>query len=171
MRVAHTGFLVSLLIFLKVVMYLGKIEHMTKNTQTIRFADLEPSIYPGERLGLPQTGSLSVARIGRRVAAICVDWLLALLLTRLVPVESQYIALVNLGIFAIMQVLFIATLGGSIGHRLLGLRVITLTGSWPGFLKPLVRTLLLCIVVPVLVWDSDQRAFHDKIAGTVLVRV
>jgi len=25
-------------------------------------------------------------------------------------------------------------------------------------------------VIPVLVWDSDQRGFHDKIAGTVLVR-
>jgi hypothetical protein len=25
-------------------------------------------------------------------------------------------------------------------------------------------------VIPVLVWDSDQRGFHDKIAGTVLIR-
>jgi hypothetical protein len=33
-----------------------------------------------------------------------------------------------------------------------------------------VRTLLLCLVIPVLVWDSDQRGFHDKIAGTVLIR-
>jgi hypothetical protein len=25
--------------------------------------------------------------------------------------------------------------------------------------------------VPALVWDSDQRGFHDKVAGTVLLRV
>ena len=27
-----------------------------------------------------------------------------------------------------------------------------------------------CLVVPALVWDSDQRGFHDKVAGTVLIR-
>ena len=32
------------------------------------------------------------------------------------------------------------------------------------------RTALLVIIIPVLVWDSDQRGFHDKIAGTVLIR-
>ena len=26
------------------------------------------------------------------------------------------------------------------------------------------------IVIPALVWDSDQRGFHDKVAGTVLIR-
>jgi hypothetical protein len=33
-----------------------------------------------------------------------------------------------------------------------------------------VRSVLLMIVIPALVWDSDHRGFHDKIAGTVLVR-
>jgi hypothetical protein len=33
-----------------------------------------------------------------------------------------------------------------------------------------VRTALLMVVVPALVWDSDQRGFHDKVAGTVLIR-
>jgi hypothetical protein len=33
-----------------------------------------------------------------------------------------------------------------------------------------VRSLLLGIVIPALVWDSDQRGFHDKVAGTVLIR-
>jgi hypothetical protein len=33
-----------------------------------------------------------------------------------------------------------------------------------------VRTLLLVIIVPAVVWDSDQRGFHDKVAGTVLMR-
>jgi hypothetical protein len=34
------------------------------------------SRYPGERLGLPQEGPRSVARMGRRVAALFADWLL-----------------------------------------------------------------------------------------------
>ena len=76
----------------------------------------------------------------------------------------------NTAIFAIMQVVFLPTLGGSIGHRVFGLRLILLTGGWVGVWRPLVRTALLVIVVPALVWDSDQRGFHDKVAGTILIR-
>jgi uncharacterized RDD family membrane protein YckC len=70
-----------------------------------------------------------------------------------------------------MQIVFIPTICGSIGHRLLGLRVVALKGGWIGPWRPVVRTLLLAIVVPALIWDSDQRGFHDKIAGTVLLRL
>ena len=77
---------------------------------------------------------------------------------------------VTLFVFAVMQLIFIPTIGGSIGHRIAGLRVVTLAGGWIGFWRPAVRTLLLVLVIPLLVWDSDQRGFHDKIAGTVLIR-
>ncbi|NLA66265.1 MAG: RDD family protein, partial [Leucobacter sp.] len=42
-----------------------------------KFGDLAPSDYPGERLGLPEEGSGSVGRIGRRFIAIAIDWALA----------------------------------------------------------------------------------------------
>jgi hypothetical protein len=29
---------------------------------------------------------------------------------------------------------------------------------------------LLCIVIPAVIWDSDQRGMHDRLSGTVLVR-
>ncbi|NLA65553.1 MAG: RDD family protein, partial [Leucobacter sp.] len=69
-----------------------------------------------------------------------------------------------------MQIIFIPTIGGSLGHRLVGLHVVSIAGGWVGLWRPIVRTLLLVLVIPVLVWDSDQRGFHDKIAGTVLIR-
>lgn len=134
-----------------------------------RFGDLAPSEWPGERLGLAESGSGSVARLGRRVLAIFADWGLAALPAYLL-IGGQYAQWWNWAIFAIMQILFIPTIGGSIGHRLLGLRVVPITGGWVGFWRPIVRTVLLCLVIPVLVWDSDQRGFHDKIAGTVLIR-
>lgn len=134
-----------------------------------RFGDLEPSKWPGERLGLPESGQRSVARIGRRIAAIAVDWFIAWIVSQPFA-EFNRSGLVTLLVFAVMQVLFIPTLGGSIGHRLLGLRVVPLSGGWIGLVKPLIRTVLLVLVLPVLVWDSDQRGFHDKIAGTVLIR-
>ena len=134
-----------------------------------RFGDLEPSQWPGERLGLPETGQRSVARLGRRVLAILIDWGIAMLLSYAFAQGVPHVFLTH-GIFIALQIVFIPTLGGSIGHRILGMRVVPLTGGWVGLWRPLVRTLLLVLVIPVLVWDSDQRGFHDKIAGTVLIR-
>jgi len=143
-----------------------------------RFGDLAPSVYPGERLGLPESGSHSVARLGRRIAALVVDWALAIAAGYLVFGFNPWAAVgapdgrswLPLAAFFVLQLVFIPTIGGSIGHRVLGLRVVPLVGGWVGLWRPLVRTALLVIVVPALVWDSDQRGFHDKVAGTVLIR-
>ena len=40
----------------------------------------------------------------------------------------------------------------------------------PGLLSALVRTALLCLVVPAVVWDADGRGLHDRVAGTAIVR-
>ena len=134
-------------------------------------APLPPSRYPGERLGLPEEGVGSVGRVGRRIAAIFVDWAIANVIALLAgPYASSAQSLTTLGVFALMQVLFIPTIGGSIGHRLLGMRLAAMRGGWVGPWRPIVRTLLLVLVIPALVWDSDQRGFHDKVAGTVLIR-
>lgn len=134
-----------------------------------KFGDLEPSEFPGERLGLAEQGSGSVARVGRRFAAIVIDWALAALPAYLL-VRSDHPELWHLLMFGALQIVFIPTIGGSLGHRLLGLHVVPIAGGWVGLWRPVVRTALLMLVIPVLVWDSDQRGFHDKIAGTVLVR-
>ncbi len=139
------------------------------NSQPQKFGDVEPSEWPGERLGLPESGSRSVARLGRRAAAIMLDWALAALPAYLL-IGGPNATWWQFAIFALLQVVFIPTIGGSIGHRLLGMRVVPIRGGWIGFWRPVVRTALICLVIPVLVWDSDQRGFHDKIAGTVLIR-
>lgn len=134
---------------------------------TNRPGDIAPSRYPGERLGLPEAGPRSVGRVGRRIAAIAIDWAIASLLSF---AFFRYDSWATIAIFAVLQIVFIPTLGGSIGHRAVGMRVVAVRGGWVGVWRPIVRTLLLCVVIPALVWDSDQRGFHDKIAGTVLIR-
>lgn len=143
---------------------------MAKAQQPQKFGDVEPSEWPGERLGLPKEGTFSIARLGRRIFGIIIDWTCALMITMLVPVEPRYESLITGAIFVIMQCVFIPTIGGSIGHRVTGMRIIKLGGGWVGLWRPAVRTLLIMLILPVLVWDSDQRGFHDKIAGTALVR-
>lgn len=142
---------------------------MPKPANPQRFGDLEPSTYPGQRLGLPETGSRSVARLGRRVIALFIDWGIAVLIAHWITSGTDA-SLLTLGIYMLMQIVFIPTIGGSIGHRILRMRVVPLIGGWVGLWRPAVRTVLIAMVLPLLVWDSDQRAFHDKIAGTVLIR-
>ena len=133
--------------------------------------------YPGERLGLPREGTGSIARLGRRVGALAIDLVSATLISYAFfgytdPVTDLRFAdpiAANVAFFAI-QVVFIPTIGGSPGHRLLGMRLMRVDGAWTGVWRPLVRTVLLMLVIPAVIWDSDQRGLHDKAASTVLVR-
>ena len=135
--------------------------------------------WPGKALGLPRTGPRSIARGGRRLLALLVDWSLASVLSYFffpptpengVPLWTGVNSFATLGIFALLQILFIATAGGSIGHLVFRMRVVPLQPAWIGILKPLARTALLCLAIPALIWDKDQRGMHDRLVGTVLVR-
>ncbi len=130
-------------------------------------AELNASAYPGERLGLPESGSGSIARPGRRLAALAIDWACAVLIS---VAFFSYDSLATTTIFAVVQIVLLPTLGGSPGHWLLGLRLELLGGGWVGLWRPIVRTALLVLVIPAVIWDADQRGLHDKAAGTVLLR-
>jgi len=123
--------------------------------------------YPGQRLGLPRDGSGSIARVPRRLAGLAIDWIAAVVIS---IAFFQYDAMATMVVFTVVQILFIPTIGGSPGHRLAGLRLQLQGGGWPGVWRPIVRTLLLVLVIPAVIWDGDQRGLHDRAAGTVLVR-
>ena len=129
--------------------------------------DVSENTYPGERLGLPASGPGSIARPGRRIGALAIDWACAVIVS---IAFFEYDSFATLVVFGIVQVLFLPTLGGSPGHRLLGLRLQLVRGGWVGLWRPIIRTALLLVVIPAVIWDADQRGLHDKAAGTVLLR-
>ncbi|MBD8703369.1 RDD family protein [Frigoribacterium sp. CFBP9039] len=124
--------------------------------------------WPGRRLGLPESGPRSIARLGRRVAAIAIDWALAYIVA-FAFFGGEGIAITI--VFVLVQIVFLITLGGTIGHLALRMRVVPMAGGYLGLWRPVVRTLLVALVIPAVVFDLDQRGLHDRIAGTVLVRV
>jgi uncharacterized RDD family membrane protein YckC len=125
------------------------------------------SRYPGEQLGLPETGTSSVAGIGRRLGALVIDWLLCTVIA-LAAFGAQYW---TIAIFAAEVWLLTALTGFTVGKRLLGVRVVRLDGRPVGLIWSFVRTILLLTVIPAVVFDADLRGLHDKAANTVVIRI
>ncbi|WP_299165010.1 RDD family protein [uncultured Arthrobacter sp.] len=124
--------------------------------------------WPGQRLGRPRDGAGSIARPGRRLGALAIDWALCSLIS---AAFFGYDGTATLGIFALEQMLLVGTLGYSIGHRVFGMQVQRLEGRPAGFGAAIVRALLICLVIPAVVFDEDQRGLHDRAVGTLLVRI
>jgi uncharacterized RDD family membrane protein YckC len=123
---------------------------------------------PGQRLGLPAAGPGSIAGFGRRLIALALDWAVCSLIAR---AFVSSVAWGPLGVFALEQLLLVGTVGFGLGHRLLGLRIVRLDGGLAGPARAAVRTALLALAFPALIWDRDGRGLHDKAAGTVVVRL
>ncbi|MBO2459518.1 RDD family protein [Actinomadura violacea] len=128
---------------------------------------------PGERLGLPASGSGAIASYGRRLLALFIDWGLSTLvasgLARALDWSAPQRSLWTLVIFGIQAWLLTATLGTTIGKRLCGIRVVRLDGRPVGFLMGFARSLLLLLVLPALIWDRDYRGMHDRASNTAVV--
>ncbi|MEV7444234.1 RDD family protein [Streptomyces sp. NPDC091204] len=129
--------------------------------------------YPGQRLGLPQQGPGSVARFGRRLGAVAIDWIGCQLIAYGLITGGDVAAAGNwtLWLFLTLSVLTIGTVGFTPGKRILGLRVISENGGRLGVGRVLLRTLLLALVIPALIWDRDGRGLHDRLARAVQVRI
>src|ERR1700742_3558404 len=86
--------------------------------------------YRGEQLGLPEDGPGSIARPGRRLGALAVDWALCLLIAYGLLTHGYKPGATGNWALLVFFVLSALTIGFTPGKRLFGLRV-----------KPIVRAL------------------------------
>src|ERR1700753_352955 len=114
-----------------------------------------PADWPGKRLGLPEAGPRSLGRLGRRICAIVVVWGCAYLISYAFFRPDTY-GFATLGIFGVLQVVFLLIVNGSIGHLIFGLRVVPVIPGYLGVWRPFVRTILLMLVIPAVIFDRDQ---------------
>ncbi|NMR21323.1 RDD family protein [Cellulomonas fimi] len=136
---------------------------------------------PGPLAGLPAAGTGSRAPLARRLVALAIDWALSsVIATQLLGPEP----LLPVMVFALENLLLVGTLGYTIGHRLVGIQVRPVAAATRGAStdpapdvprlvglgRAALRTALLCLVIPAVVWDRDGRGLHDRAAGTVIVR-
>jgi uncharacterized RDD family membrane protein YckC len=131
--------------------------------------------YPGETFGLPERGPGSLARMGRRLGALLVDWLLAYGLAALamtlglvsLPLLSTAVLVIWLVLGAVAVRLFEFTPG----QFVLGLRVASIDGRVHiGLGRAALRGVMIAFVIPALFVDVDGRGLQDRATGTAAVR-
>ena len=122
-----------------------------------------PSVSPGVGSG-----------IGRRVVAICLDWLACILLSRVffgqVAYGSAEGSITVLLLFAAEVILFTWLMSASFGQRIMGISVVLLDGGRLSLWRIALRTVLVCCVIPALIYDSAGRGLQDRAVGSVVIR-
>lgn len=128
------------------------------------------NLYRGERLGLPPDGPGAAAGTGRRVVAITVDWLLATGVAFLftAPADPGYL---RLPVWAAISILAVAALATTPGQAVAGIGVARIDAEAPvGVFRAVLRVLLVFLVVPVLITDTDGRGLQDRLTQTAVIR-
>lgn len=115
------------------------------------------------------------APFGRRLLALLIDWLVAALSAAALagvsyPPDNIRQHLIITAFYVVEVGLTVGLLGFSIGKRLLGLRVENPDGRPIGVGQGLLRTALVCLVVPPIVTNGDGRGLHDVVTGSREVR-
>jgi uncharacterized RDD family membrane protein YckC len=113
----------------------------------------------------------------RRIAALLVDWfacmLVAVLLVETGALPGNPNGIFTLGLFVIESAVLTALMGGSFGKLATRLRVVRTDGSGrpPDLLRSLMRSVLICLVIPPLVFRPDGHGLHDMLAGSATVEL
>ncbi|WP_186446860.1 RDD family protein [Mycolicibacterium porcinum] len=131
--------------------------------------------YPGERLGLPESGPGSLARMGRRLGALCIDWLVAYGLAGLVMalgiISLPMLPTAVLVIWMVLGTVAVRLFSFTPGQLAVGLAVVPADGrDRIGIVRAFLRVVLIALVIPPLVSDSDLRGLHDRLTFTAVVR-
>jgi len=108
--------------------------------------------------------------------ALALDWVVCMLVAaaffggEVVAVGSGVAQSVPLVVFLIEATVLTALMGGSFGQLLCRVAVVRVDGRQVNLLQALLRTFLIALVIPPLVFNPDQRGLHDLAVGTVTLR-
>jgi hypothetical protein len=116
-------------------------------------------------------GTAESADLGRRFAALLIDWILCLLAAGLIadPRAAPSVpVLILIGVYGFFVGLFAQTPG----MYLTKIRCVSYAdGGRIGVIRGLLRGVLLCLAIPPLIMDERRRGLHDRLVGSIVVPV
>lgn len=135
-------------------------------------------------LSNPSAGTLAGRglRFGAYIVEAVLGYVVILALGALAgisPTEEGAVGTFFLGMLGLIIVnVYFWSKGETLGKRLLGMKVYKTSGSPAGFGTMVLREIVgkfvsgfvLCLGYLWILWDRDFQGWHDKIAGTVVIR-
>ena len=136
--------------------------------------DDTPAKWPGEKLGLPQTGPGALASVARRAGGVAIDWVICWIVAGFLHMFTTYlgdIATLTLMLFVILGIISVALFARTPGQALLGMGVarVDQRDQRVGLVRAAARTLLTIFVLPAAMVDTDGRGMHDRATGTAVI--
>jgi uncharacterized RDD family membrane protein YckC len=113
--------------------------------------------------------------MGRRIGALLIDWLIAYGLAALGMtfglVSMATLSTAVLVVWFVLGALSVRLFGFTPGQLACGLLVVPVDGrEHVGIGRAVVRGLLIALVIPAVVTDSDLRGLQDRATNTAVVR-
>jgi uncharacterized RDD family membrane protein YckC len=113
--------------------------------------------------------------MGRRIAALFVDWMIAYGLAALAMtfglVSMATLSTAILIVWFVLGAVSVRLFGFTSGQFAVGLMVVPVDGrQHVGFGRALVRGVLIAVIIPALITDADLRGLQDKVTNTAVVR-
>ncbi|HZD99042.1 MAG TPA: RDD family protein [Micromonosporaceae bacterium] len=107
--------------------------------------------------------------LARRFVALLIDWVLCLLISSFFgdPRRDSWIPLV---VLVVEYAFFVGLFAQTPGMFVRSIRCVSVTTGGPiGVPWAALRGILLCLVIPAVIMDSDRRGLHDRLTGSVIV--
>ena len=130
---------------------------------------------PGAGLGLPAAGPGSLASWGRRITALVLDWAIATAFAVVITWGAVLSGtgperFATMGVFFLEKAVLTALTGSSLGQLAVGIGVTGVDRTPVTWWVAVLRTLLICLVLPAVVVGPDRRGLNDLLLQTVVVR-
>ncbi len=115
-----------------------------------------------------------VASWGARIGALLIDWgasmIVAISLFGLgVLREGGWKAWMTLAVYFVQKSLLTWLVGGSFGQLITRIGVVRMNGDPIGAWRALLRTAMVCVVIPAVVIGPDRRGLNDVLLDTIVV--
>jgi uncharacterized RDD family membrane protein YckC len=119
----------------------------------------------------------SEVSLGRRFAAISVDWLSSYLIASAFfsgpgtfLERTSHAGVPALLLFFSQYFLLVTLQGASAGHRIFRMRIVNFQdGARPTLLQALIRSVLMVIVITAITYDENGRGIHERLSKTKIV--
>lgn len=130
--------------------------------------------WPGQGLGLPESGQGSLAKWRSRVTALVLDWAISMILAwALFGIGAlrgdDWRSFMILAVFFVQSSVLTALTGGSAGKLITRIGVMRVDREPVGLVRAIARQFMVCLALPAMVIGVHRRGLHDLTVGTVVV--